>query len=973
MSADAGPLDSGRYRIGRLLGRGGLGEVYLAHDRTLDRDVAIKFLNLAKLRGGDARRALLREARAAAALDHPYICGIHEAAETDDGRAFIVMQHVEGPTLAELLQQGPLPIRDALTLCADIAEALAAAHRRGVVHCDLKPGNIMVMPTGHPKIVDFGIAKIAHSMAADTDAPTVTDSTGLPAAGTPGYMSPEQLQGHPVDGRSDLFALGLVLFECLTGRRAFRGATPIETAAQILHVHPPQPSSLRPGLGEGHDELCRRLLAKDPADRFQSADEVVGAIRVLVPDTSRTPSGVLSSPARPFLRRRPRMAWALAILAIAVLGGGVWQWNRTRALPPVPEAADLWYRRGSEAMREGGYYRARKALEQAVAIYPQHLLAYARLAEASAELDDPTAASAHLVRLSQLGIDENRLPEIEQLRLRAVRGFVLREVDRSVTRYQAIAELTPKEPRAFVDLGRAQEAAGRRAEARIAYERAIALDGQYAVARLRRGVLEGLESNWQGALDAFAEAERLYHAGSDVEGETEVLLNRGLLLDQKGERQAARRDLERALELAAQSESIQQKVRAQLALSIVTASEGRFAESERLASAAVAEALANGLDTTAAGGLLDLAATLLFADKADVAEQQVNRALQLAERRGATLTAARAKIQLAEVYSRGGRSGDSIKLIDEVLPFVRNGRYRRHELTALSIQSLAYEREGHLDDAKRTASEALAVADSMGDETRAAVAASSLARVLTTIGDLPSALRLRERAEGIHRKQEDRAALPYDLTNRAELLIRLGRSADALAALDEVQAGINAGIESYAGRQRRATFLRAFNAVTQRQCAGALPLLETLASDARATDSAAVLTPALQRFCQAQRGGRLSHPAGRLAEDADRAVARERQYWIAAAALEAGDAGAAADAVQRGLSLLGDLPNDELRWRLCAVGEAAARRRGDAHAAAPLGTNARESLTRLRTAWKSDAERYERRPDLTGLVKKEQP
>ena len=974
MSADAGPLDSGRYRIGRLLGRGGLGEVYLARDSTLERDVAIKFLNPGKLPGGDARRALLREARAAAALDHPYICGIYEAAETDDGRAFIVMQHVEGQTLAELLQHGPMPVRDALTLAADIAEALAAAHRRGVIHRDLKPGNIIVTPSGHPKIVDFGIAKVVPALSGNAQASTVTDTTGFPAlAGTPGYMSPEQLQGEAIDGRSDLFGLGLVLFECLTGRRAFQAPTPVETAAKILHVHPPPPSSLRPGLTEGHDELVRRLLAKNPADRFQSGDEVVGAIRVMLPDTSRTPASDAAAllPATP-PRGRRKLLTAIGIAVVAVVAIGLWWRWQTRPLPPVPQEADLWYRRGSEAVREGGYYRARKALEQAVALYPQHPLAYARLAEVAAELDDPAAASEHLVRLSQLAVDERRLPKPEQWRLWAVRALVLRDVDRAVARYQSLVEETPRDPSAFVDLGRAQEAAGRRADARASYERAIALNGQYAAAHLRRGVLEGLDLHWPVALSAFAEAERLYRTASDAEGETEVLLNRGLMLEQKGEPPAARRDLERALELSAQSGSIYQKVRTELALSVLTASEGRIADSERIASSAVAEALTNGLDTVAAGGLTDLAATLLFAQKADVAEQQLNRALQLAERRGATVTVARAKIQLAEVYARTARPAEAVKLIDEVLPFVRTGRYRRHELTALAIQARAQERSGNLDAARKISSEVLAVADSIGDETQAAVAASTLAGVTTALGNLPEALRLRERAEAIHRKQGDRAALPYDLTNRAELLSRLGRGREADAALDEVQAGIAAGLESYAGRQRRATLLRALTAATELRCADALPLLDRVLADARANDSAAGLAPALQRFCQARSGHKVAGVLAPPPADLDRAVARERQYWAAAAALHAGDFVSAATEVQQGLSLLGDLPNDELRWRLATLGAGAARRRGDTTAAAPLAASARDSLARLRGAWKTDAEHYERRPDLAEIVKKEQ-
>ena len=973
MPVAAGSLDSGRYRIGRLLGRGGLGEVYLAHDRTLDRDVAIKFLSPGNLPDGDARHVLLHEARAAAALDHPYICTVYEAGETGDGRAYIAMQYVEGPTLAEVLEQGPMSVRDALCLCAEIADALGAAHRRGVVHRDLKPGNVIVTAAGHPMIVDFGIAKVAESFVRAPDELTVSGSgaTG-PLAGTPGYMSPEQLQRRGVDARSDLFALGLVLYECLTGRRAFHAASPVETAAETLHVHPPAPSSLRAGLTAAHDELCRRLLAKDPADRFQSADEVVGAIRLLLPDTSRTATEVAAHGVAPRSRAHRVAAWSFAIVLIAAAGAGVWQWRKSGALPAVPDASDIWYRRGTEALREGGYYRARKDLEQAVEIFPQHALAYARLAEVSAELDDPAGASEYLVRLWQLALNEDRLPDAEQLRLQAVRALVLRDVDRAVARYRSLAAATRGEPRALVDLGRAQEAAGRRADARASYEQAVAADPQYAAAHLRRGILEGLESRWAQALTAFAEAERLFKASSDVEGETEVLLNRGTVLDQKGEPPAARRDLERALLLAAGSKSTYQRVRTQLALSIVTASDGQIALAERTASAAVDDALANGLDTVAAGGLVDLAATLLFAGKPEMAEAQLHRALELAGRRGATLTVARARIQLAEVYSRGDRSAEALRLLDEVLPFVKNGRYRRHELTALSVAARARQRSGDLEGARGLASEVLAVADAIGDETQAAIAAASLASVTTALGMLPHALRLRERADAIHRRQDDKSALPYDLTNRADLLIRLGRGGEAAVLLAELEAGMAAGIESYAGRRRRATFLRAFHAVTMLRCGEALPLLDSLVGDTRATDSAAVLAPALQRFCQARTGRRLSPPGPALTADVDHPTARECQYWRAVAALQSGDAALAAVEAERGRALLGNLGNDELRWRLAAVTAAAARKRGDTATAAQFDTVSRESSARLKAEWKTDLDAYERRPDLAELINKKE-
>ena len=245
MSDAAGALDSGRYRIVRLLGRGGLGEVYLAHDLTLGRDVAIKFVAPEKLADADARSRLLREARAAASLDHPGICTVYETGVAEDGRSYIVMQYVEGETLARALNRGPLSIRDALALSAEVADALGAAHRRGVVHRDLKPGNIMVTPAGHAKLVDFGIAKIVSTQPPGSDSPTSTVTTGaqsLVGSGTPAYMSPEQIQQRPIDGRSDLFCLGLVVFECLTGRRAFGGRTSIETMSNILHLAAPDPS-----------------------------------------------------------------------------------------------------------------------------------------------------------------------------------------------------------------------------------------------------------------------------------------------------------------------------------------------------------------------------------------------------------------------------------------------------------------------------------------------------------------------------------------------------------------------------------------------------------------------------------------------------------------------------------------------------------------------------------------------------------
>src|SRR5262245_9955848 len=460
MSAEQGP---GRYRIIRLLGRGGLGEVYLAEDTKLRREVAIKFIAADKIADENARRRFKVEALAAGTLDHPCICAVWDHDAPPDGRAYIVMQYVEGQPLSAVLARGAMPPREALDLCGHVAEALGVAHHKVVIHRDVKPSNIMVTPSGLPKLVDFGIAKVIAETAGSHEG---TTTTGEPLTegiiGTPAYMSPEQLQQQPLDGRSDLFSLGAVLFECLTGRRAFDGRTMPAIAAQVLHEHPPAPSSLRPGLGQQEDELCRRLLAKDRADRFQSADEVVGAIRLLHRDTSRDPLPVPSpAPAR----RRPRgLRWLIAASVVVLAAIGVAMWNRSAGLPAVPPDAEDWYRRGTEAIRQGAYESGRKALNQAVALFPQYALAYARLAEADAELDDMRAAKDHLLRVSRIVPDDSRLPVDERLRLQAVRAIVLRDVDACVESHRQLVDRSRNDPGTWLDLGRAQDAAGHRWE-----------------------------------------------------------------------------------------------------------------------------------------------------------------------------------------------------------------------------------------------------------------------------------------------------------------------------------------------------------------------------------------------------------------------------------------------------------------------------------------------------------------------------
>jgi serine/threonine protein kinase/pimeloyl-ACP methyl ester carboxylesterase len=280
----------GDFEVRGLLGRGGLGEVYRAWDPTLQREVAIKAVS----RGAspDLVARLRREARALAALSHPHVVTVHGLVE--QGRScFLVMELVEGETLAERLRRGPLAWEEVQALGVDLADALEAAHTRGIVHRDLKPANLMIASGGRLKVLDFGVAKV-RAGAGDAAEPITRAGTLL---GTVAYMAPEQLRGEPGDERSDLFAVGVVLYEMVAGRRPFGGVSEADVIAAILQQSPEPVARLAPGLARGLDAVVARCLEKDPEARYQSAAALRGDLVALgsgVP--SSPPPAVVSAP-----------------------------------------------------------------------------------------------------------------------------------------------------------------------------------------------------------------------------------------------------------------------------------------------------------------------------------------------------------------------------------------------------------------------------------------------------------------------------------------------------------------------------------------------------------------------------------------------------------------------------------------------------------------------------------------------------
>ena len=303
----AGGSLAAKYDLGEMLGSGGMGVVYKARDVQLGRTVALKFLPPELARDPAAKARFFREARAASALDHPNVCTIYEFGETEEHQLYLAMACYDGETLRSKLSRGPLEVSEALDCALQAARGLAKAHRHGIVHRDVKPANLMVTGDGLVKILDFGIAKLAGEAA-------VTRIGS--AVGTPSYMSPEQIRAAPVDGRTDLWSLGVVLYEMLAGRPPFPGGNPEAVRAMILAGEPEPLSRLRPDTPAALEQIVHRLLQQEPENRYPTADALLADLRTLQDPPASRPS--LQTVALPPPRRAVRLP-RLALGAAAVI------------------------------------------------------------------------------------------------------------------------------------------------------------------------------------------------------------------------------------------------------------------------------------------------------------------------------------------------------------------------------------------------------------------------------------------------------------------------------------------------------------------------------------------------------------------------------------------------------------------------------------------------------------------------------
>ncbi len=790
------------YRIIRSLGTGGMGEVFLAEDTKLERQVAIKCLAPKAVGNEQAEKRLIREAKTAATLNHPNICTVHEVGEDGD-RPFIVMQFVEGETLSLRLRNAPPNVQEAVDIAAQVAEALIEAHSHGVVHRDIKPQNLMITPRGQVKVLDFGLAKwIPQRAVTDTQKDTLTLMTdpGI-VVGTVPYMSPEQIRGEPVDARSDLFALGALLYECVTGKHAFSGSNSVDICAQVIHVNPRPPSELNPEVSPELDSVILKALAKDSSARYQSASEMLADLR-RPPGITRQVYQLASAPlageadvlrAKSVARfsdrfwrgSRGRLILAVTI-PIAILAAWLALHNlRIRPNQPTP-AARVWYDKGANGLREGAYYQASKALQYALELDNNFVLAHARLAEAYAELDYTVKAKDELLIAQSLVPDRGALSQMEAAYLKAISAVVTRDFASAIETYSAMVEqsIDSEKPGLLLDLGRSYEKNENLEQAIATFQEVTRRDSQSAAAFLRLAVLYGRQQNLKNAKEAFDKAEEIYQLSSNTEGQAEVLYQRGVLLSSADRLADGRAQLEKALRMAGDAKNTHQQIRTLLQLSTVSWNEGKTVQAKQYAAEAIESAQANDIRSLATNGLIDLGYAFMSRGELEESGKSLKQALEFAQVDKARLGEARALLALGNLHLQQDNPDDAIRCLSRARDFYQESGYQRQTSTCLLLLARANRQKGEYDTSLQVSEQTLQLARDLNDPSREASAHSNSGYVLGIEQErYAEGLAHMDQSYQIDESLGDTQGVGYDLLNRGRLLWQLGRYDEARAAL----------------------------------------------------------------------------------------------------------------------------------------------------------------------------------------------
>jgi tetratricopeptide (TPR) repeat protein len=787
----------GRFRVVRLIGRGGMGEVYEAEDLQLGR-IALKTVRREIALSTGAFERFRQEVLLARKITGPQVCRIHElfllpASDGHEATVFLTMEYLDGVTLAaRLATDGPIPWREALRMAQDLCEGLRLIHGEGIIHRDLKSGNIMLCShSARTVLMDFGLAQGFEAEGSGSHGPSIaTDGVAMAPriVGTPEYMAPEQFEGGSVSPATDIYALGIVLYEMVTGVHPYAGPTPIAAAIRRAR-HPASPSTVGAKVPPQWDRVIERCLEYEPAKRFQSAGEVAQALR---PGFANL---------RYMHRDRPWVFRAVCLLALAaVVWGGFHLWQTRHYYRPSAEAR-RWYDSGVAALREGSYVKATRSLQAALNDEPRYVMAHARLAEAWADLDFQGNAQQEMLIAVP---DARRLAPLDRMYMEAIQATITRDNPRGVEIYKRILNHLPPQDKAagYVDLGMAYERAGDPTHALENYAQAAKLDTDNPASFLHTAVVQSHLHHVSEANQSFERAEKLFTAEMNQEGLAELDYARGYAANDGGNRPEAKQYLERSLDEAKKIPSVQLQIRTLTQLSVVAYNTDAFPHAEQYADQAIRLARENQLDAWAANGLVMLANAQIVEGKLQQAEETLQEALKLAHQTEQPRWEAMANLTLASLMNQKQLPDEVIGPAQAALDYYKKVGRVGNAAKASLLLIRAQRDKGQYQQALQAGNEVLALATRSGVRDQKRQAEELIGSVLHKKEQYPDALLHFRNAASLVDTASDRA---WEAVWAAIQLWKLGRYEESDAML---QIGpVNGMLATFAGEARTASLL----------------------------------------------------------------------------------------------------------------------------------------------------------------------
>ncbi|HXT65069.1 MAG TPA: tetratricopeptide repeat protein [Pyrinomonadaceae bacterium] len=986
------------YRIVEKLGEGGMGVVYIAEDTLLGRRVAIKMLTVKPGQNEHHfRTRFLREARAVSALSHPHIATIHDYGETKRGQPYIVMELVKGQTLGDLMAKGSMTIARALQIIHQVTEALGEAHRNGIVHRDIKPSNVAIDHRGEVKVLDFGLAKqlnVEPVDATDPERQTLLTSQTQEGTivGTPLYLSPEQALGAEIDARSDIFAVGSLLYECVSGRPAFDGETRMAICTKVIRDDPVPPSKLNPDVPELVDRIAMKALAKQPAERYQTANDLAADLetalsasgiasravpRISSPSDEHRPTGAMATLSDIF--RRPRISVGYVVAGVAVvflIGVGLWWMLRPKPYEPKPEAKRL-YDQAVDALRQGAFFKSSKILQQAVLDDDRFALAHARLAEADMELDNSDDAKDQLIRANDLA-KHSAMADVDEIRLQAITNTVQRNFAGAVENYRQLVAKVPGAEKTFAlaDLGRACEKNEQLDKAIESYQQATQANENYAAAHLRLGVALGRSQKYDAAKAALDRADKLFNISNEIEGLTEVYFQRGILLVQQGKFGEAEAQFNKALERSIALENNDQRVRTLQQLSNTFIQAGDAAKARQYSQQATELARASGLENLTTAGLIEIGNSYLL--KGDLAEAEKNytEALRLAKQYKARFNEARALLALGSLSKQKDDPEGTRDYTQRALTFFQQGNYRRQMFVAYVNLGFANAELGNADAAQQTFTQLLQAAQQVGDRRYIAFAHEGLGHVSLDRELWPQAWSEFAEEYKTGKAMDADLTIGYAAEYRGLAAARLGRFDEAHNDFAEALAIAQpAGQDPFKDLLAEATWCAAASDLSEQKFKDAVTKARqavTLATpDSKQTivRAKATLGLALANSGQAAAGRKQCEEAVQLARTLRNPLPLpEAMLALAEAALLSGDANTAISNATDAQARFASANQHDSEWRAYVILSRAYDKSGDREKAKQLASQAAGILAALESNWGSENyKRYLTRPDVQEL------